>query len=75
MEVPLPDEYRTLLHSIAYCTKGDYGELPAIDLNVEYQDLQGVHYKEAYRLGIDIEVDFDLSETLNYVKYIIEQCK
>ena len=75
IEIPLPEEYRTLIRSIAYCTFGDYNELPAIDLTIDYQDLQGIHYKETYRLSIDIEVDLDSSETLDYAKYIIEQCK
>lgn len=75
IEIPLPEEYRSLLYSIAYCTRGDCGKLPAIELNINYDDLQGKHYTETYKLSINIIVDLNSSETVDYAKYIIEQCK
>lgn len=75
IEIPLPEEYCTLFHSIAYCTWGDYGELPVIELSVNYDDLQGIHYMEIYRLSVGIIVDLNSSETIDNVKYTIEQCK
>lgn len=75
VEIPLPEAYCTLLHSIAYCTCGDCDKPPAIELSISYDDLQGIHYEETYRLSIDIIVDLNSSETVDYVQYIIEQCK
>ena len=75
MEIPLPQEYRTLIRSIAYCTSGDCYEPPAIELTINYDDLQGIHYIETYKLSVDIIVDSNSSETFDYAKYIIEQCK
>lgn len=75
VEIPLPEAYRILLHSIAYCTRGDCDKPPAIELSINYDDLQGIHYEEKYRLSIDIIVDLDSNETVDYVQYIIEQCK
>lgn len=66
-------EYRTLFRSIAYCTNGDCRKPPAIELSISYDDLQGIHYEEAYKLSIDIKVDLNSSETRHYAKYIIEQ--
>ena len=75
IEIPLPEEYHRVFHSIAYCTNGDCEKLPAIELSISYDDLQGIHYKETYKISIDITVDLNSSETNDYAKYIIEQCK
>lgn len=73
LEVPLPQEYCRLLHAVAYCTNGDYGELPTIDLEICYDDLQGINYKRKYSLGIKVYVDLNSDEEFNYAEYVIEQ--
>lgn len=73
LEVLIPEEYCRLLHSVAYCTNGDYDELPTIGLVICYDDLQGIKYKEEYKIGIKVYVDLNSDETLNYAEYVIEQ--
>ncbi len=75
MEIPLPEEYCTLFRSIAYCTNGDCYKLPKIKLTINYDDLQGIHYAETYNINVDIKVDLDSSDTMDYANYIIEQCR
>lgn len=74
-ELPLPEELRTLLRSIAYCTNGDCEELPEIELNVNYKDLQGICYEETYKFRIRLSVDLHSKDSKYIANYVIEQCK
>ena len=73
MKILIPKEYRRLLHSIAYCTKGDYQQLPEIDVELDYKDLQGIHYQQKLKLDAKVNVDLNADDTLNHVVYVLEQ--
>lgn len=75
MEIELPEEYQKAFRSIAYCTWGDCYRPSVMDITIDYDDLQGIHYSETYNIGVDIEVDMHSSETMDYAKYIFKQCK
>lgn len=73
IEVKLPEEYQILLHSIAYCT-GMYHRLPEIELVINYDDLQGIHYTDTYKLSVELMFEDRLSYDKIRAKYIIEPC-
>lgn len=74
IEVKLPEEYQILLHSIAYCT-GMYHKLPEIELVINYDDLQGIHYTDIYELSVELIVEDRLSYDKIRAKYFIEPYK
>lgn len=75
LSIKLPDEYQKSLRSIAYCTRGDCHRPPVLELVVNYEDLQGIHYTETYNIGVDVRVDTLSSEIIDCAKYIFKQCK
>lgn len=74
VDIKLPEEYQILLHSIVYCT-GAGEKLPKIEFTIDYDDLQGVHYTDTYKLSIDIVFCNYLNEGREFLKYVIEPCK
>lgn len=74
IEVKLPEEYQILLHSIAYCT-GMYHKLPEIELVIDYDDLQGIHYTDIYKLSVELMFDDSISRDKIRAKYIIKPHK
>lgn len=78
ISIPLPEEYRRIIHSIAYCTNGDYGNIPPIELEICYNDLQGINYSKKLKLGVKVYIKTKTSseaEIKRTAKYVIEQIK
>lgn len=73
LEIPIPEEYRRLFFSVAYCTNGDFQKLPKIKLEIYYDDLQGITYHKTFKISVDIKVDSNSDDKLNLAKYVIEQ--
>lgn len=73
LSIEVPEEYRKLLYMLAYCTNGDYKSIPAIEVSISYNDLQGIDYHEKFLLKADVYVDLNTDEKVNYVEYVIEE--
>ena len=74
IDIKLPEEYQILFRTIAYCI-GSCEKLPKIELVIDYDDLQGVHYTDIYKLSIDIVFCNYLNEGRDHLKYVIEPSK
>ncbi len=72
-KIPIPEEYCRLFSAIAYCTNGDYEQLPKLELEISFKDLQGINYHSTFKLSVDIDMDTQSDETFNYVNYTIRQ--
>lgn len=71
IQIPIPEEYRRLIHGLAYCTKGDYESPFIIELEIEYSDLQGIKYHKKYQLSIEMFMERNLDSDTYYVEYMI----
>lgn len=71
IEISIPEEYRRIIHALAYCTKGDYTTPFIIELEISYNDLQGINYQKKYQLNIEAVVELDYYNGVNYTEYTI----